>query len=112
MGETSNDIPTKSGAEIVEEKRFRRISRRELLKLSPVLVLGGILIPKLREPILSVGTRLSDSAAHASFRGQHLAETFTHREVAPPEKFPFNYYDVLDPEVDLGSWSLSVSGLV
>ena len=28
------------------------------------------------------------------------------------EKFPYNYYDVLDPEIDLATWTLTVGGLV
>ena len=43
----------------------------------------------------------SDWAAGALFRGYHLAQTFADSEVAPFEKFPYNGYDVMDPEVDL-----------
>ncbi|HEX8797246.1 MAG TPA: hypothetical protein VF772_01475 [Terriglobales bacterium] len=89
------------------EREFQRISRRELLKLSPILVASAIVIPKLRDPLLKAGLRLSDRAAQGSFREKHLAETFADREVAPLEKFPYNYYDVRDPEVDLATWSLS-----
>jgi DMSO/TMAO reductase YedYZ molybdopterin-dependent catalytic subunit len=32
--------------------------------------------------------------------------------VVPFDKFPYNGYDVLDPEVELGSWRLAVSGNV
>jgi DMSO/TMAO reductase YedYZ molybdopterin-dependent catalytic subunit len=112
VGENTKGTFVKLGDGIVEQKTFQRMSRRELLKLSPVLALGGILFPALREPVLRAGMELGDSVSHASFRGRHLAETFADREVAPPEKFPFNYYDVLDPEVDLGNWTLSVGGLV
>ena len=94
------------------EREFQRISRRELLKLSPILVASAIAIPKLRDPLLKAGLRLSDRAAQGSFREKHLAETFADREIAPLEKFPHNYYDVRDPEVDLATWSLSASGLV
>ena len=31
---------------------------------------------------------------------------------APFEKFPYNYYDVLDPDVDLDKWTLTVDGMV
>ena len=80
--------------------------------MSPVLAATAILVPQFREPILQAGLKLSDRASQFAFRGQHLAETFSDRQVAPLEKFPYNFYDVLDPEVDLDTWTLSVSGLV
>jgi DMSO/TMAO reductase YedYZ molybdopterin-dependent catalytic subunit len=110
--DTSSDALLQRGDDIVEPKKFQRISRRELLKLSPILALGATLVPKLRDPILSAGVKFSDWASHASFRTEKLAETFSDRQVVPPEKFPFNYYDILDPEVDLSRWSLSVGGMV
>jgi DMSO/TMAO reductase YedYZ molybdopterin-dependent catalytic subunit len=109
---SSENRDTVIKTDIFQQRMLRRISRRELLKLSPVLAVGAVLVPGLRNPILRAGVDLSDSAAHVSFRSRHLAETFAARQVTPLEKFPFNYYDVLDPEVDLASWSLSVSGLV
>src|SRR5215475_2365512 len=99
-------------ARIFTEKAFKRISRRELLKLSPILAASAVLIPKFRDPLLEAGLGLSDSAAHFLFRKSHLAQTFADREVTPLDKFPYNYYDVLDPEVDLKTWRLRVSGLV
>jgi DMSO/TMAO reductase YedYZ molybdopterin-dependent catalytic subunit len=103
---------TVTGTKIIEEKVFRRISRRELLKLSPALAASAFLAPGLRSPLLRAGVDLSDLVAHASFRTRHLAPTFADNQVAPIERFPFNSYDVLDPELDLASWSLSVEGLV
>jgi len=91
---------------------FERVSRRELLKLSPALGVGAFLIPRLRDPLLRTGVNLSDRVAYDSFRIRHLAPTFADSQVAPLEKFPFNSYNVLDPELDLASWSLSVEGLV
>jgi DMSO/TMAO reductase YedYZ molybdopterin-dependent catalytic subunit len=103
---------TAAEAQIFEQRMLRRISRRELLKLSPALAVGAFLIPGLRDPLLRTGVNLSDRVAQGSFRIRHLAPTFADSRVAPLEKFPFNSYDVLDPEVDLASWSLSVGGLV
>lgn len=103
---------TLTETEIIEERTFRRISRRELLKLSPALAASAVLVPDLRNSLLRAGVYLSDLAAHASFRIQHLAPTFANRRVAPLEKFPFNSYDAIDPEIDLESWSLSVTGLI
>jgi len=38
----------------IDARRFRSISRRELLKLTPVLALGAFAIPKLQEPLLKL----------------------------------------------------------
>lgn len=97
---------------ILDERAFRRISRRELLRLSPLLAAGALVVPRLRNPLLKAGLALSDRTAQTSFRSGHAAELFADGRVTPLESFPFNSYDVVDPEVDLPSWSLSVTGLV
>ena len=96
----------------MDEKKFRQIGRRELLKLTPVLVLGAFAIPGLQEGLLKRGLGFSDWAAARLFRPGHWATTFDEAEVAPFEKFPINDYDVDDPGVDLENWSLTVSGAV
>ncbi|MBZ5600654.1 MAG: molybdopterin-dependent oxidoreductase [Acidobacteriia bacterium] len=94
------------------ERNFKRMNRRELLKLTPVLALGAFAIPKLQEPLLKAGLGFSDWASGLIFRKNHLAATFADSEVAPLEKFPINGYDVDDPDVDLENWTLTVSGEV
>jgi len=37
---------------------------------------------------------------------------FAITRLVPFAKFPYNYYDVLDPDVDLEKWTLTVEGLV
>ena len=91
---------------------FRKISRRELLKLAPVAALGAFAIPTLRTPLLKAGLATSDWISAKLFRTGHLATTFTDAELTPPDKFPINGYDVEDPEVDFAAWSLTVSGAV
>ena len=44
-----------NSARKVDEKEFRRVSRRELLKLMPVLALGAFAIPKWQEDLLKKG---------------------------------------------------------
>src|SRR5258706_7795844 len=88
------------------------ISRRELLRLSPVVALGVIAIPKLQDKLLGDGIGFSDRAAGTLFRRHHRAQTFADRDVVPFEKFPYNGYDEIDPEVDLDAWRLEVTGLV
>jgi DMSO/TMAO reductase YedYZ molybdopterin-dependent catalytic subunit len=90
----------------------RGATRRELLKLSPVLLLGAFAVPSLQEPLLRRGVAVSDAASAALFRRAHLAAVFPDTDVVPFDKFPYNYYDVVDPGVDLDAWSLRVGGAV
>jgi len=96
----------------MDERKFKKINRRELLKVAPVLALGAFAIPKLREPLLKKGLAFSDWASGALFRPGHLAPTFSSSDLTPFEKFPINDYDVDDPGVIFDSWSLTVSGAV
>jgi DMSO/TMAO reductase YedYZ molybdopterin-dependent catalytic subunit len=94
----------------LEEKELRRQSRRQLLKLAPVAALGVFAFPKASDRLVAAGVRFSDWASGGWFRSQHLAPTFSNADVVPFEKFPYNGYDVLDPEVDLEKWTLTVEG--
>ena len=96
----------------IDNRKFKRVSRRELLKLAPVLAIGAFAIPKLQEPLLKTGLGFSDWMSARLFRSGHLATTFPDSKVAPFEKFPINGYDVADPGVDLEKWTLTVSGAV
>ena len=94
----------------LEDKELKRQSRRQLLKLAPVAALGVFAFPKVTDWLVAAGVRFSDWASGALFRSQHLAPTFSDSEVAPLAKFPYNGYDVLDPEVDFEKWTLMVEG--
>src|SRR5713101_6572691 len=83
----------------LEDKELKRQSRRQLLKLAPVAALGVFAFPKV-----------SDWASGGLFRSQHPVQTFSDSEVVPFAKFPYNGYDVLDPEVDFEKWTLTVAG--
>lgn len=96
----------------VTPRERKRINRRELLKLVPVVALGAFAIPKLQEPLLMDGLHFSDWASGKLFGRHRLAQTFSDNEVAAFDRFPYNYYDVADPEVDLDRWTLTVEGLV
>jgi len=98
--------------EHINQKKFKSMSRRELLKLTPVVALGAFAIPQLQAPLLKAGVGFSDWASGVLFRSGHLAPTFTDAEVAPFDKFPVNDYDVDDPEIDLNNWKLTVAGSV
>ena len=96
----------------VSPRERRGMNRRELLKLVPLIAVGAFAIPKLQEPLLTEGLHLSDWASAKLFSRHRLAQTYGNNDVAPFEKFPYNYYDVADPNVDLGKWTLTVEGLV
>jgi DMSO/TMAO reductase YedYZ molybdopterin-dependent catalytic subunit len=85
-------------------------SRRELLKLSPLLLMGAFAVPQLKNPLVKSGLAFTDWASSKWYRRNHLAPTFAAREVTPLEKFFVNTYDVDDPEIDLSTWTLNVSG--
>ncbi|HEV2698052.1 MAG TPA: molybdopterin-dependent oxidoreductase [Terriglobales bacterium] len=88
------------------------MNRRELLKLTPVIALGAFAVPKLQAPLLKAGLGFSDWVSAGIFRRGHLAPTFADSELTPFNQFPINDYDVDDPGVDVGNWSLAVSGVV
>ena len=96
----------------VDRRKFKNVTRRELLKLTPVAVLGAFAIPALQKPLLKTGLGFNDWASAKLFRGAHLAPTFGDSQLTLPEKFPLNSYDIDDPEVDLDKWTLTVSGAV
>jgi len=96
----------------MDDRKFKKMSRRELLKIAPVLALGVFAVPQLREPLLKAGLSFSDWSSRLLFRPSHLATTFADSELTPFEKFPINDYDVDDPGVIFENWSLTVSGAV
>src|SRR5271155_4102480 len=96
----------------IGDKQFKRMSRRELLKLTPVLALGAFAIPALQTPLLKAGLGLSDWISAKMFRTGHLASTFEDSDLTPFNKFPINGYDVADPQVDFDKWNLTVTGSV
>ena len=107
--ETADRRLVKAG---MDERKFARMSRRELLKVAPVLVLGAFAIPSVQASLLKKGLGFSDWASARLFRRGHLAPTFPDAELTPFEKFPINGYDVDDPGVIFENWTLTVSGAV
>ena len=96
----------------VNEKKFAQMSRRELLKVAPVIALGAFAIPSFQASLLKQGLGFSDWASARLFRTGHLAPTFDDSELTPFEKFPINGYDVDDPGVIFESWNLTAGGAV
>jgi DMSO/TMAO reductase YedYZ molybdopterin-dependent catalytic subunit len=87
-------------------------TRRELLKLTPVLLLGGFALPSLRGDLLDAGVAWSDRASQMLFRHGHRAPTFGEADVVPFERFPYNGYDIREPAIDFDRWALVVGGAV
>ena len=96
----------------MNERKFSQVSRRELLKVVPVLALGAFAFPSFQEALLKKGLGFSDWASEQLFRRGHLAPTFADSDLTPFEKFPINGYDVEDPGVIFENWTLTVSGAV
>ena len=96
----------------IDSRKFKKLNRRELLKLAPVLALGAFAIPKFQRSLLKAGLASSDWISSKMFRSGHLATTFSDADLTPFNKFPINGYDVADPGVDFDAWSLTVSGAV
>jgi DMSO/TMAO reductase YedYZ molybdopterin-dependent catalytic subunit len=96
----------------MKDREFKKLKRRELLKLAPVLALGAFAIPQFQAPLLKKGLAFSDWFSSELFRRNHLAPTFAESELTTFEKFPINGYDVEDPGVDFEKWSLTVTGAV
>ncbi len=104
--------PTRVIAPRTTKRDLARVSRRELLKLAPVLALGAFAVPKFQESLLKTGLAFSDWASARMFRMDHFAPAFADSELTPFEKFPINDYDVDDPGVILEKWTLTVGGAV
>jgi DMSO/TMAO reductase YedYZ molybdopterin-dependent catalytic subunit len=90
----------------------RHVTRRELLALSPLVLLGGFAVPSWRERLLAAGVAWSDIASGVLVRRDHLAASHPEGDVAPFERFPYNGYDVLEPAIDFEAWTLTVGGSV
>lgn len=104
--------PTRVIAPRTTKRDLARVSRRELLKLAPVLALGAFAVPKFQESLLKTGLAFSDWASARMFRMDHFAPAFADSELTPFEKFPINDYDVDDPGVIMEKWTLTVGGAV
>jgi len=94
----------------VDQPKFKSTTRRELLKLTPLVALGAFAIPSVQKSLLKTGLGFSDWASARLFRSGHVAPTFDDSDLTPFNRFPINDYDVDDPEVAFDKWTLTVSG--
>src|SRR3984957_1274187 len=61
--EDAKTVQAKIGAGMMDERRFAQVSRRELLKVAPVLALGAFAIPSFQAALLKKGLGFSDWAS-------------------------------------------------
>ena len=111
-GAAAEDVRARVSPGAIDQSRLSRVSRRELLKLAPVLALGAFAVPVWQESLLKKGLGFSDWVSSKLFRSGHFAPTFADSQLTPMDKFPINGYDVDDPGVIFENWSLTVGGLV
>lgn len=104
--------PARSTRPTIETRKFSATTRRELLKIAPIVALSAFAVPTFQESLLKKGLAFSDWASARLFRAGHLAPTFADGDLTPFEKFPINDYDVDDPGIVFDNWSLTVSGAV
>ena len=79
-------------------RELKRMTRRELLKLTPVLVVGALTLPRFSEGLLKTGLGLTDRAAQTFFSPGRLAQTFGEHELTPIDQFPINSYSDYNPD--------------
>jgi len=83
-----------------------------MLKLTPLLGLGGFAMPGVGKQMLE-RTREWSARGFETLRSEgKLAPVFARHEATPLEHFPVNSYLTDDPEVDAKEWRLTVSGAV
>src|SRR5436305_9276505 len=61
---------------VTSERELKRMNRREILKLTPVLLVGAFAFEKLSEPLLKQGLAFSDWSTDKLFSRSRLANTF------------------------------------
>ena len=98
----------------MESQSGSTLSRRKLLKLSPLLLLAGCDVTeegKTATFLRSVQS-LNDWVQAKVFNPEKLAPEYSDIDCTPEEGFRVNGKDEEDPEIDIENWQLSVEGLV
>ena len=104
--------PDNPDAVIRDQKTFAKVSRRELLRVAPVLLAGAIAFPRVRSALFSDWLTFTDWLSAQWFRHGHEVPYLSNADLTPLARFPLNTYGADDPEVDLDAWRLQVAGLV
>ena len=96
----------------MDSRKFKKVTRRELLKLAPVLAVGAFAIPNCRNRCSRPGWASAIGLPPGCFAPDIWLPPSPIPKLTPFEKFPINGYDVEDPGVDLEKWTLTVAGAV
>lgn len=88
-----------------------QITRRELLKLSPLVSLAAFAFPPVQHTLLGKGREFSGDVLR-TLRSSALAPVFQDKDLTAFENFPVNSYLNSEPDIDPASWRLKVSGAV
>ena len=90
------------------------LSRRQLLKLSPLLLIAGCdSTPEGKtESFLRKFQGLSDWVQSKVFDPEKLAAEYSDNEITPEEGFRVNGKDAEAPDVQVDNWAVTVEGLV
>ena len=92
----------------------RLISRRDIIKLSPLILLAGCdTTPQGKtESFLRHFQKFNDWFQAKIFDPHHLAREYAEQELTPVDGFRVNGKDDESPDVDIEAWTLRVEGLV
>ena len=92
----------------------RTVSRRDLLKLSPLVLIAGCDFTSSgsTESFLRSFQKFNDWIQSRIFDGNKLSPEYTDAELTPEKDFRVNSYDIDEPSVDLDNLTLTVEGLV
>jgi DMSO/TMAO reductase YedYZ molybdopterin-dependent catalytic subunit len=96
------------------QNRNGGLSRRNVLKLSPLLLLAGCnTTPGGRtQSFLQYVQKFNDWVQGKVFDPTKLAPEYADAQATPEEGFRVNGKDADDPDIDLDRWYLSVEGMV
>ena len=96
------------------QNRIDKVTRRSLLKLSPLLVLAGCDVSSggRTESLLRSFQKFNDLVQEKIFSSAKLAPEYSDDAVTPEDGFRVNGKDADDPDIDLDAWALTIEGMV
>ncbi len=94
--------------------QFKRLTRRDLLKFSPLVFLAACdIAPEGKtESFLRSVQSFNDWVQSKVFSPTKLAPEYSDSQMTPEDGFRINWKDEEEPDIDLENWTLSVEGMV
>ena len=98
----------------LRDDRTEGLSRRDLLKLSPLILLAGCDVSAGggTESFLHSFQKFNNWVQAKVFDSGKLAPEYSDADVTPEDGFRVNGKDADDPDIDLEKWTLRVEGMV